>query len=209
MGEIDPAVAAELAKKASATDVEDIKKDLKKKEDEESQWIAEWKNRLPTEINGFKSEFNILNAAVNVIKAETPALINTEELIKKQLNLDYNKWGVLTRAAPDPGTGPRGPVGPAGPEGRQGRKGERGDKGERGNKGERGDKGRQGDNGRKGERGDKGPRGDAGAAGTRGAQGEAADSTEIREVTRQAREAKSALEELIRTAETTGRTIAS
>ncbi|WP_037680456.1 hypothetical protein [Streptomyces griseus] len=123
---------------------------------EDHAWVADWKTRLPTELNGIKSEFTVFKAEWVPILATLPGLWSFEELIKKQFRLDYNQYGFLTRqsaeaaggggGAPGPRgePGPPGPRGPEGPQGREGRRGQRGAPGRRGRPGPRGDQGRQG-----------------------------------------------------------------
>ncbi|MCX4764321.1 hypothetical protein OG562_25845 [Streptomyces sp. NBC_01275] len=133
----------------------------------EPKWVSDWKGYVATELNGIKSELTVFKAEFVPLNASLPSLFSLEELIKKQFSLDYNQYGVLTRQTGDGGggggegrrgaRGEQGPPGPRGPEGPQGREGRRGTRGERGRVGRRGPRGEQGRLGREGPRGPQGP----------------------------------------------------
>ncbi|UQI48682.1 collagen-like protein [Streptomyces sp. HU2014] len=190
-----------LGKVLDARDAQKEKEDKQKEAEANAKWFADAVGFKPFEINGWKGELNGLNNAVTAlavevkgisagwtpIKLEAPAIINLEEAIMKRFNLEYNRWGLLTRGAPGGGGGGMGPPGPPGPQGPPGREGRQGRRGPRGEKGAQGDKGLRGERGREGRQGTRGERGQAGRQPT---------NTELRTLTESANTANTAVQAL-------------
>ncbi|MFE0046292.1 hypothetical protein [Streptomyces albireticuli] len=196
-----------LGKILDARDAQKEKEDKAKEDAANAKWFAEAVGFKPFEVNGWKGEINGLNNAVTAlavevkgisagwtaIKLEAPAIINLEEAIMKRFNLEYNRWGLLTRGAPGTGggapgaPGPRGPQGPPGPQGPEGRRGPDGRRGQQGQRGARGEAGAAGERGRQGREGRQGARGQ------RGERGRQPTNSELRTLTESARTADTAI----------------
>ncbi|MGW0584241.1 hypothetical protein ACWD25_52000 [Streptomyces sp. NPDC002920] len=154
--------------------------------------------QAPAEFNGIKSELTLIKSEFVPVNFSLPSIFSFEELIKKQLNLDYNQYGLLTRQTGSGGGGGGAAPGPRGPRGEQGPRGAAGAQGPQGREGRRGPRGERGEQGRQGRRGEQGRQG---RQGTRGAAGPPPSTESLRNATRDARSAEDALRGVVREAE--------